>query len=74
MWVCGVPVPRFLSLTADGITTVVDADADADDDGDDETPPTMGVSVDVRHPLLGRLVRYDGALEVLPAAADHDEY
>ena len=25
MWVCGVPVPRFLSLTADGITTVVDA-------------------------------------------------
>ena len=56
MHVCGVPVPRALAMTADGITTVV-----AKEGGTDKM---MGVSVDVKHPWLGRIVRYDGVLEI----------
>jgi hypothetical protein len=52
VWLCGIPVPRIAMITADGVTRGL--------------PPVAGrregwaVSVHVRLPLVGTLVRYEG--------------
>ena len=59
MYVCGVPVPRFMMLSADGYSSRI-GDSDNErisDDGDG-----WFVRVDVVAPVVGHLVTYKGRI------------